>query len=236
MTWRPGGANFGSGRVMNSIEGDSGFSGMTGQVRGGDDVLVGGDNHGAGEMTNLLLGDTHTMSGDSHGGDDTLIGGSNTGVAYNVANILVGDASEMCAGARGGNDTLIAGANVGSVEAFFSNVLTGDAEILRGSAKGGDDRLIGAERTKDDLWGDGRIVTDTASGGADVFVFRGEFGADLIWDFRRDDGDRIEFEVKGVADFSDLTIAREGRDLVITAAGGTVTLVEYGDAPTLTRG
>jgi hypothetical protein len=48
-------------------------------------------------------------------------------------------------------------------------------------------------------------------------VFTGTFGTDFIGDFRQDE-DKIEFNVDGVDDFSDLNIAQSGSDTIITMA------------------
>ena len=57
---------------------------MSGNIRGGDDMLIGGDGG-----SNSMFGDGGNMVGDSRGGNDTLIGGDGS------PQLLVGDVYEM---------------------------------------------------------------------------------------------------------------------------------------------
>jgi hypothetical protein len=85
------------------------------------------------------------------------------------------------------------------------------------------------------MWGDAQIISGSATGGNDRFVFVDAFGQDFVNDFRRDE-DTLEFQVAGVADFSDLVISQSGSDTVIsTTASETDTVTLVGFAGTLTE-
>jgi hypothetical protein len=212
-----GGDNSGSGHVDNFLFGDAGT--MSESAQGGNDELTGGDNSGSGEVDNFLFGDAVRIS--AQGGNDKLIGGDNSGSGF-VANSLVGDAQGA---AQGGNDELTGGDNSGGGE--LTNRLVGDAVFLSGS--GGDDRLISGINATDQMWGDAQILSASATGGNDTFVFAGAFGSDSVNDFRQGE-DTMEFQVAGVAGFGDLIITASGPNTVISttaSATDTVTLVDF---------
>jgi hypothetical protein len=132
----------------------------------------------------------------------------------------------MSGSAKGGNDILTGGDNSGS--GFVTNELFGDARFMNDSAQGGNDRLISGINATDQMWGDGSLAF-SATGGDDTFVFAGAFGNDFVNDFHQDE-DTLEFQVAGVADFSDLDITVSGSDTVIsttTSTTDTVTLVGF---------
>jgi hypothetical protein len=138
----------------------------------------------------------------------------------------------MSGSAKGGNDILTGGDNNGII-GFVSNELFGDARFMNDSAQGGNDRLISGINATDQMWGDGSLAF-SATGGDDTFVFAGAFGNDFVNDFHQDE-DTLEFQVAGVADFSDLDITVSGSDTVIsTTASTTDTVTLVGFSGTLT--
>jgi hypothetical protein len=170
------------------------------------------------------------MQGPSHGGNDTLIGG-----AGSLVNELYGDAYVMEGRSVGGDDTLLGGANSAS-----GNSMYGDALILSGGGVvGGNDRLISAIGSADFMVGDAVEMENGAVGGADTFVFAGEFNderrfgeqkRDVVYDFRHEDGDKLEIDIDdGVSWQSQVLWAVEGSDVVVTVqsatSNGGITLV-----------
>jgi len=113
-------------------------------------------------------------------GNDVLTSG--TGYCLNE---LIGDAAVLLNGAVGGNDVLVGG-SAGAV----LTLLIGDAVVIEEGALGGDDRLVSG-RSNDLMFGDGYSVND-GDGGADSFVFLKHNGNDVVYDFREDDGDKID--------------------------------------------
>lgn len=207
--------------ITNWLYGDA--QSMSDKAQGGDDTLTGGDAQGCYEcpVTNIGYGDAATMSDNTKGGDDTLIGGWGLGDGP-VTNVFYGDAETMSDKAQGGDDTLIGGG------AF--NQLFGDAATMSDNTKGGDDRLISTVENTDFMWGDAEDMSESAKGGSDTFVFIDRFLFDFVYDFDQAERDKIEFQVEGVEDFDDLTIAFDGTDTVITTSASvidSVTLVDY---------
>jgi hypothetical protein len=90
----------------NTIFGDA-YS-LVGFASGGNDLLIGGNNTGGGDVTNTLYGDAYQMSGHAHGGADTLIGGTDSGTG-NIINDIYGDAYMMSGSAHGGHNHLTGG-------------------------------------------------------------------------------------------------------------------------------
>ena len=129
------------------------------------------------------------MSDAAVGGNDRIEGGGGR-------NGLGGDALEMSGTSVGGNDTLIGG------DEF--DVLIGDARFMSDAAVGGNDTLEGGGGD-DDLYGDG-IRSDSAVGGADVFVFAPGSGLDTIFDFEQGK-DLMDVRDYGAQSLADLTIA-----------------------------
>ena len=105
----------------------------------------------------------------------------------------------------GGNDKLIGGTGNDSLDGGAGN------DVLEGGA--GDDRLYGGEGV-DKL---------TGGAGADVFVFDGDFGADVITDFSK--GDRIDLSAFAQLDsFSDITINYTPKQAVIVIGDDRIML------------
>jgi hypothetical protein len=202
-------------------------------------TLSGGDNSIISDffagVFNNLVGDASQMSESARGGNDTLTGGDNRGPGgfpSSLSNFLFGDAEQMSDSAQGGNDILTGGdsSSGGSV----TNLLFGDADTMLNLVQGGNDRLISGINASDEMWGDARSLSASASSGDDTFVFAGGFGNDFVNDFHQDE-DTLEFQVAGVADFSDLAITVSGSNTVIsTTASATDTVTLVGFSGTLT--
>ena len=135
--------------------------GLSGASVAGADSLLGG---AAGDF---LFGDAYFL-------DDEVVGGKDRLCANGGDDTLHGDARVLQGSATGGNDLLRGG--------YGSDEIYGDGRELSGSAVGGADQIYGAGGD-DELWGDGILLED-ASGGADRFHFSGNFGQDIIHDFR----------------------------------------------------
>jgi Ca2+-binding RTX toxin-like protein len=205
---------------------------MTGNARGGDDCLIGGDGGEFGEEGSFetLIGDAdNTMSVNARGGNDRLDG--RDGVDY-----LVGDSFEMLDSTRGGNDHLIGGADTdflyGDADGLMVDSARGGHDLLEGrsgddeisgdsgwvgmsdNARGGNDRLDGG--SGDDLLvGDGAILAGNAVCGDDVLI--GGVGNDRLY------GDANPA-------MSDLTNVRLGEDRFVFANGcGLDTIFDFGN-------
>jgi len=182
----------GDDRLLGGVGNDRLDGGAgTDRLEGGDgtDTLTGGDGN------DTLLGGIGTDALTGSAGDDILAGGAGND------RLVGGDGADQLAG-DAGNDTLQGGAGADSLEGGDgSDRLEGGSEIdlLWGGA--GTDTLLG-EGGADRLLGG--IGNDRLTGGADadVFVFGRSDGADLILDFNRSQGDRIELAGGG-----DYTIA-----------------------------
>lgn len=166
----------------------------------GDDVVRGGLGN------DTLTGGRGDDKVFGESGHDTLFGGQGNG-----ADVLRGnDGNDLMFG-QGGNDALFGGNG--------DDALTGGAggDHLRGGR--GVDTLNGGE-------GD-----DTLAGGgnADVFVFAGAFGNDVLEDFDAlTKGEVIDLSgISEIADFDDLAsnhLSDVNGDAVITAGANTITL------------
>ncbi|HEY8380956.1 MAG TPA: CAP domain-containing protein [Microvirga sp.] len=137
------------------------------------------------------------------------------------ANILAGTSGADTIKGLGGNDRLS-----GQEGADREWGGTGNDRVSGGA---GDDRLYG-DAGRDTLLGDSG--NDRLAGGADadVFVFRGAWGADVITDFQNG-VDRIDLRSNGLS-FAKLRIGRtdadkDGRadDVIIKAKGQSITLL-----------
>ena len=187
----------------NTLYGDA--FGMTGQTRGGNDVMVGGAGPG---IFNRLYGDAHTMTKSAAGGNDTVIGGAGL-MDLPVTNLAIGDANAMSDLARGGDDRLVGGegnaidglygdaitlagsaqgggdvliATAGGMTTFAgpaADTLAGDAEAMTDSTQGGDDTLFGADGAPSVLYGDAQAMSGAARGGGDLLV--SGTGDDSMW-------------------------------------------------------
>jgi Ca2+-binding RTX toxin-like protein len=105
---------------------------------------------------------------------------------------------------------------------------------MSANAHGGSDTLISGTGT-DNMWGDAQSIDGVAASptapagsvvtGADTFVFAAGNGADVVYDFRQSDGDRIDVSAYGFDDLGDMTITGTGTDTVIAFdANDSVTL------------
>ena len=169
---------------------------------GGDDWIWGeeGDDSIAGGAGNDMLfggeGDDSIAAGDGH---DNVWGGEGNDT------IDGGDGNDWLEG-DGGDDSITGGA--------------GD-DVIWGGA--GNDTIDGG--TGHD-WIVGGAGDDSLTGGtgADVFVFGASHGDDTITDFE-DGADIIDLSfLDGVTQLSDLTIAADGNDTLITTGQGTIRL------------
>src|SRR5258708_25338466 len=103
-----------------------------------------------------------------------------------------------------------------SEEREVINLLGGAAQHLSGSTQGGNDTLDAGtaapgRTVSNDMWGDGQL-SDSAQGGADLFVFK-DVGSMTVWthntieDFSQSQQDKIEFSgVAGAASFNSLLL------------------------------
>ncbi|WP_407188228.1 calcium-binding protein [Bradyrhizobium centrosematis] len=182
---------------------------MTGEARGGNDVLTGtmgdraygtfvgdagttmnDDTRGGNDIINVtqsgvygaasISGDALIdMRGEARGGNDILIYTIGTEARSGGA-FMVGDADYMSDDARGGDDVLIA--TVDGDPDSTSITMFGDAANMSGSAHGGNDILVGSERG-DWLYGDAQIYTPGGdgliTGGRDLL--NGGGGNDQLW-------------------------------------------------------
>ena len=214
------------------------FFGMHGDAVGGNDILtaIGGGAY------MYLTGDAQDMYSNSVGGNDTLRSGVGDDTSKAMRCCPCPDS------VRGGDDTLISGVGDDS--------LYGDARSMNDNAVGGGDRLIGgvgddlvvgdaetmsatASGGNDQHWGD---TTGAVAGGADTFLFAGAIGQDIVFDFRPDEGDRIELKGYSFTDVGDLSIAVAGSSTVIdigaslgeTAQVDTIRLAGFNDVLTNT--
>jgi hypothetical protein len=177
---------------------------VDGTGRGGRDTLWGS------EFDDELFGDAGSDI------DDGAVGGNDTLAGFGGDDLLCGDAGfGIFEAAKGGNDVLRGGAG--------GDLLFGDAPELADFAQGGADRINGGGGD-DLLWGDGELFDD-AVGGRDRFVFDGAFGDDLVFDFRQEDADQLQFY--GLTQ-SEVTITQDSGDTVLTTLGDdSVTLVGF---------
>ena len=237
-----------AGDIIEGLDGDDTLFGL-----GGDDTLNGGagfDTLNGGDGDDILDGGAQNDLLDGEGGNDTLLGGLG-------ADILNGGAGNDLLLGGNRNDTLDGGS--GNDRAFGGNandtVMGGSGDdILRGGDQ--NDTLIGGDGN-DSLFGgtgidnlqggagndtligrggfdalDGGEGDDVMTGGfnADVFVFSGAFGNDIITDFAAT-SDAEDIDLSGVAsivDFADLLanhMTQVNSDVVIDdGAGNTITL------------
>ena len=101
-----------------------------------------------------------------------------------------------------------------------TNSLTEDMFVL--------DQIVGDDDSDDVLQGGTSDDTMTGGTGADTFVFASGHGSDTITDFT-DGEDTIDLSAfTSITGFSDLTVAQNGNNTVITIpGGGTVTLQNF---------
>ena len=127
--------------------------------------------------------------------------------------------------------------------AHWLQLLYGDAREMYGNANGGDDTLISGTGT-DHMWGDAEFIngvpvsptaaTGTVVTGADTFVFAPDNGADVIYDFRQTDGDRIDVSAYGFTSLDEMTVTSDGANTRVDFdATNSVTLVGFADPSAL---
>lgn len=205
-----------TGETINTGGGDDVIN-----AKGGDDTVYagGGDdivNAGSGQDTVYGQGGDDLLNGGQ--GDDELHGGSGDdilrgGQGQDELHGGIGD-DELRGGQ--GDDDLFGGQGDDSLYGGQGQ------DKLDGGA--GDDALFGGQG--DDIinggTGDGSDDVLTGGPGADKFVFDGEFGSDIITDFKTDDTiDLTTFFGPG-----DVTFEAEGDDVIITVPGkGTITVL-----------
>src|SRR5262245_51920180 len=241
----------------NRLVGGDGNDRLVG--RGGDDVLDGGagiDTAGYAGATQAIVIDLQAGTAGGQAGNDMLIsienadGGSGNDIFLGdaSANRLAGAAGNDRLAGRGGNDVLDGG--TGSDTADYAEATQSVfVDLTAGRTSGveiGTDTLISIENVgggsgNDDIRGDaganrlaGAGGDDTLSGGqgADRFVY--ESGADIVLDFNREEGDRIDLtNVPGVLSWADVQAAiidPFAADTVLDFGGGN-TLTLNGVAP-----
>ena len=180
--------------------GDDGPRGIHGSD-GNDDIVCGAGDH----VLRGELGDDAIHGGggfdDINGnrGDDTLSGGAGDDwvVGGKDADLLNGDAGADIVLGNLGNDTLNGGDG---------------NDIVRGGQ--GDDAVFGGAGA-DWLAGDRGNDTLTGGPGADVFHTHGDAGLDVVTDFNRAEGDRVN-----VLPGAPYVVSQVGFDTVIDVGGG----------------
>jgi len=187
--------------------------GMSDYATGGDDTVT-----ATGFTLSVAIGDTMGLNDHAHGGDDLVTALGETpfasswgyGDAQGISGFAVGgddtvsgslaygDAQLLSDDAQGGDDVVEGLGNTTS-----SPLLFGDGEVLLDNARGGEDTMVGDSSTADQMWGDGMILSPTATTGADLFLFHPGGGHDQIMDFELGK-DRIEIDGFGFSGFADL--------------------------------
>lgn len=205
----------------NRITGQAGADNLVGGA--GDDALIGngGDDRLNGEAGNDLLdggSNADTMSGGA--GDDTF-------KVDHAGDVVI-------EGASGGNDTVLASINY-TLGAYVENLtLTG---ATNGIGNKFSNELAGSDfaNALDGGFGADRLIgggsNDTLTGGrdGDTFVFRPEFGHDVITDFTVSGigHDILEFDAEVFADagafFSSSIDTNDG--VLVTVDGGSSLLI-----------
>lgn len=203
------------GAGADFLNGGDGFDFLLGGA-GGDTLLGGrGDDslNGAG-ADDRLKGQQGEDTLNGGAGDDTMIGGGQSD------DLRGGGGSDFMKGG-GGADVMNGG---GGADRMFGN---GGNDVLIG--RGGADRLYGGAGADTLNGGGGNDVIEVGPGedvatggaGADVFIIRLTSETATITDFQ-DGQDLIAFYKAD--DFSDLTIAQDGTDAIVSAGATTVVL------------
>ncbi|MCW5750483.1 MAG: hypothetical protein KIT81_04995 [Alphaproteobacteria bacterium] len=210
---------------LYGFDGNDSLSGGAGddelQGGAGDDTLLGGAGH------DTLVSDSGTVRVDGGAGDDLvqLFGG---------AGILLGGAGNdtVAAGGTEGASTLAGGAG----NDYLSNTELAAGHRFDGGA--GDDTLIAFGRDHLLLGGTGNDTLVGGAGadlliggsGADLFVL-GQGAADIVADFSRAQGDRLDITALLTGNFATLVQSgrvgwsAEGRDLAISIDGEVATIL-----------
>ena len=245
-----------SNNVLTGNDLNNTLSGMDGNDviygGGGNDTLYGGDGwdrlYGGSGNDTLYGGDTYdTLSGDDgddklygENGDDWLMGGAGNDVldggtgadrmeggdgndVYYVDN--AGDAvTEYVSLGQGGRDRVVASIDYALGQNVEDLTLIGTAIRATGNAL--DNVIIGNQMANviNGQSGNDRL---TGGGGADLFIFSGQSGKDVITDFDRDD--RIDLSgwlAQGDADLKKLSIVDTAHGTVLSMNGyGSIELL-----------
>jgi len=186
------------GTGNDQIDGGTGDDALWGQEN--NDVIYGGagvDTLGGGDGDDQLWGQADT---------DYLFGGLGTDTLGG------GDGNDQLWGQEG-NDTVYGGAGL--------DVLGGGDGVDLLYGQDADDYIYG---DAGDDYVDGGAGTDNVFGGAgaDQFAFRADSGVDVVGDFNRTDGDRIDLRGTTITAFSQIQslLSQSGSDAVLTLASG----------------
>jgi len=231
------------------VYGGEGSDTITGSQ--GEDTLYGGisnDIISGGADNDILYGGVHedTLQGDS--GDDTLYGGADKDTLFGGEgndtleggdddDILFGEeGTDTLSGQEGndflsggiGDDSLLSGGTGDDVISggLGNDSLQGEAGADTLAGEDGNDSLAGGSSNDYLVGGAGN---DYLEGGADadVYIFNGEFGQDIIYEAAdRAIGDELVFSSY---ELTDLWFHESGNDLIITLIGteNRVTLLDY---------
>ncbi len=226
-----GADNVTGGTGNDSIDGGTDDDTLSGGAD--DDTLTGGsgaDMIDGGSGADSIDGGTEDDSLLGGSGDDTLIGGDGNDTADG------GDGEDFLNGGAG-DDSLIGGSGKDTL-----NGGDGDDTIFGGAdndriVAGADDDTIFAGLGDDTIIGGTGNDTMSGQAGADVFIFAGAFGQDVLTDFDAiSNAERINLAgVTAITDLADLLAnhaTQVGGDVVIDdLAGNTITLtgVTLGD-------
>ena len=212
-------ANATSGVTITIGAGGSGSATGDGSV--GIDTFVSGVNSAIGGN----LADSYNASGFSgfnafqgQAGNDTITGNGATQIQFN--NATAGVVIDLAAGTADGDGSVGHDTITGVNNVFGSNF---NDTILGGATN---DLLNGGNGGNDILNGRGGNDTLTGGSGADTFVYADGGGMDVIGDFNRAEGDKIDLSgVTGIYTFADIQSNSSGGNTVITfSAGNTLTL------------
>lgn len=227
VQWAMTGNNYGAMEVIlggaDSIQG-SNFGDLIGGF-GGADTIMGGngaDSIAGMDGANYLRGDA---------GNDVLVGGANfddingnmgddTASGGEGADWVVGGKDQDMLSGSGGDDIVYGNLGNDSCLGGVGN------DLVRG---GQDQDLLFGEGGND--WMSGDRGSDTISGGAgaDIFHSFGEAGIDVVTDFNRAEGDRVQVE-RGTT----YTVSQSGADTVIDMGGGNRMVLQNVQSSTLT--
>lgn len=196
-------ADFRAGRAPQpgvSNTGGEGADQMAGSI--GDDTLAGAAGDDAvrgGEGADLLMGNAGADDIEGRQGLDILFGGAGS-------DWLSGGRDEDRLYGEDGADLLLGAHGRDIIDAGAGN------DVLRGGS--GDDVLYGREGD-DFLSGDRGDDVLFGGAGADRFYVAAGAGVDLVMDFNRAQGDRVQ-----LAPGSSWTVAQVGADTVVSLDGG----------------
>ncbi|WP_244492525.1 Ig-like domain-containing protein, partial [Aureimonas sp. AU22] len=194
----------------NAITGNAGNNILTGDAPAGSaaalaasdglgssKLLVGGaDTITAGEGNDIVFGNQGADFLFGNQGNDTLYGGKDDDAIYggkdddyiegNLGNDYIeGNLGNDVVNGNQGNDTVLGNQGNDTVHGG-----QGD-DLVHGGQ--GDDMVFG-DRGDDRIWGDLGNDTLTGGEGADTFLFAQASGNDIIVDFNRAEGDRLDFQ------------------------------------------